>query len=130
MIYIDSSFFVAFVDKKDDWHNDAVRIKNSERSKQKFVVSNFIISEALTIIGKRMDGRIANELFRYFIDNCVIIYANEEEFLEAIPVFLEHNGRISIPDAISIVLMMKNDIKEIISFDSDFDKVSGISRVH
>ena len=130
MIYIDSSFFVALVDKKDDWHNDAVRIKNSEYSKQKFVVSNFIISEALTIIGKRMDGRIANELFRYFIDNCVIIYANEEEFLEAIPVFLKHNGKISIPDAISIVLMMKNDIKEIISFDSDFDKVSGISRVH
>lgn len=130
MIFADTSFFVALADSKDDWYKDAVRIKESDTVKQTLVVSNFIISEALTSIGKRKGGKVADNLFKYFIDNCKIIYVAEEEFTSAEQVFLDYDGVLSMPDATSVILMKKNGIKEIISFDSDFDKVSGISRVY
>ncbi len=44
--------------------------------------------------------------------------------------FLKYDGSISLADASSIEIMKKYGIEKIISFDSDFDKVDDISRIH
>jgi hypothetical protein len=45
-------------------------------------------------------------------------------------VFLHYDGTLSVPDAVSVSIMAKKDIDRILSFDSDFDKVDGITRLY
>lgn len=44
--------------------------------------------------------------------------------------FVKYDGSLSFFDSMYIYLMKKEKIKEIVSFDSDFDKVKGIRRIH
>ena len=44
--------------------------------------------------------------------------------------FLKYDGTLSVSDAVSVFIMKKKEIERIISFDSDFDKVQGIMRIH
>ena len=44
-------------------------------------------------------------------------------------VFLHYDGILSVSDAVSVAIMNARHIDRILSFDSDFDKVGGISRV-
>ncbi len=44
--------------------------------------------------------------------------------------FLKYDGTISLTDSSSIEIMKKYHVKKIISFDSDFDKVQEIVRIH
>ncbi len=45
-------------------------------------------------------------------------------------VFLRFDGTLSVSDAVSVFIMKKRSIDRTCSFDSDFDKVEGIVRVH
>lgn len=47
-----------------------------------------------------------------------------------IPTYLKYDGRLSVADAISVEIMHRRGINKIVSFDEDFDKVRGISRIH
>ncbi len=49
---------------------------------------------------------------------------------KAMDTFLKYDGSISLADASSIEVMKKHRVKKIISFDSDFDKIQEIDRMH
>jgi predicted nucleic acid-binding protein len=49
---------------------------------------------------------------------------------KAMDTFLKYDGSISLADASSIEIMRKHRVKKIISFDSDFDKMHEIDRMH
>ena len=44
--------------------------------------------------------------------------------------FLKYDGTLSFADAVSVEIMKDLGINQIVSFDSDFDKVDGIIRIH
>ena len=44
--------------------------------------------------------------------------------------FIKYDSTISFFDAMYVALMKKEDIQNIVSFDSDFDKVNEIIRFH
>lgn len=44
--------------------------------------------------------------------------------------FLQYDETLSFADSVSIEIMRDLKIDEIVSFDSDFDRVDGIIRVH
>jgi len=43
---------------------------------------------------------------------------------------LRYDGTLSFADAHSLWLMASLGIREILSFDADFDKASGVDRIH
>ena len=128
MIIVDSSFFIGLADSKDQWHQDALKLKEYVE-KEEIVVTNLIISEVLTEIGKRKGGKAGNILYEYFKDNCQILFPSEDDFDNAELTYLNFDGKLSIPDSVSIYYMVKYSITNIVSFDSDFDKVKGINRI-
>ena len=67
MILLDSSYYIAIVDKRDQWHQKALELSNYFENKD-IVVSSFIISEVLTEIGNRSGGKVAYNLYNYFDD--------------------------------------------------------------
>lgn len=129
MIFVDSSYFIAIVDKKDQWHKKALKLSDYFKNKS-VVVSSFIISEVITEIGKRSGGKAAYNLYNYFEDSCDIVHIDKDRLAESMEVFLKYDGTLSLADTSSIVVMDTLVIKEIVSFDSDFDKVSHVCRIY
>ncbi|MFA5268644.1 MAG: PIN domain-containing protein [Methanoregula sp.] len=129
MIFVDSSFFIALVDRKDQWHPFA-KLLLPVLADESILISDLIIAESVTIIGRRSGGKAGEQLYNYFMDNCDLVVTNEKIFKGSMQVFLRFDGTLSVSDAVSVFIMKKKNIDRIISFDSDFDKVEGIVRVH
>ncbi len=128
MIFADSSFFIATLREKDRWHKDAVRLTG--KIKEHLLISELIMSESITMVGSFDGGKAGKILYEYFQDNCRIEFINEDMMEKSMDTFLKYDGSISLADASSIEIMKKHGVKKIISFDSDFDKIQEIDRIH
>ncbi|OGS49651.1 MAG: hypothetical protein A3K65_06795 [Euryarchaeota archaeon RBG_16_68_12] len=127
MIVGDSSYFVALANRKDRWHRDAVRVSKSIRDR--VLVTDMTVAEAVTIVGSRVGAKAGMALFQYFLDDCEVRFADLELTRRAMAAWLRYDGRLSVPDAISLEVMSQRGISRILSFDSDFDRVRGIERL-
>lgn len=127
MIFADSSFFIGLVDKRDQWHKKAVKV--FDRLRDDIVISELIISESVTMIGYRAGGTVGNTLYNFFKDNCQVEYVTDDILDDAMNIFLKFDGKLSVADSVSVTIMKRRKIKGIISFDSDFDRIKGITRV-
>ncbi len=125
MIFVDSSYFIARIKTDDRWHNEALNLKITDP----LLISELIMSESITMVGAFNGGKAGKILYEFFLDNCRIEYLDEEMMEKSMDTFLKYNGTISLADSASIEIMKKHDVKKIISFDSDFDKIKGIERV-
>jgi predicted nucleic acid-binding protein len=129
MIFADSSFFIALVDRKDQWH-PAAKALLPVLADETIIISDLIIAESVTIIGRRSGGKAGEHLYHYFMDNCECVITDEKILKEGMGVFLRYDGTLSVSDAVSVFIMEKKNINRILSFDSDFDKVEGVVRIH
>jgi uncharacterized protein len=129
MILVDSSFFIALVDRKDQWHA-AGKALLPLLAEETILISDLIVAESVTIIGRRSGGKAGEQLYHYFMDNCDLVFTDEKMLNGGMQVFLRFDGTLSVSDAVSVFIMKKRSIDRICSFDSDFDKVEGIVRVH
>lgn len=128
MIFIDANYIIALASNIDQWHEKAVELLPKVK-KEKRVTSEFIVSEVITLVGSLHGGKEAVKIYNYIKDN-YLIYKNDELFDEIILDFLKHDGTLSFADSSAITIMKRLDIHEIFSFDSDFDKVNDIVRIH
>jgi len=58
----------------------------------------------------------------------VTVFVDESILNESLGVYAKYNGRLSLTDVVSTVVMKRYSVKDIFSHDSDFDVVSGIRR--
>lgn len=128
MILVDSSVFIALGDRKDQWHEAATALL-PRMKEETIIVSDLIIAEVLTVIGKRCGGKPVEQFYHYFLDSCDILPLDEAARDGAVRVSIRFDGRLSLSDSLSIWMMEKNGISCIISFDSDFDRVGTITRI-
>ena len=128
MLAADSSYFVALADSDDKWHKDALRLK--AKLPRAFLVSDLVVAESVTIIGARGGGKAAQTLYEYFVDECDVQFVDEDVLAEAMALHLQFDGTLSVSDCVSVALMSREGIGELVSFDSDFDKLRGIRRIH
>ena len=124
----DASYFVALADAKDRWHRDAVRLRAAVP--QRFVVSDLTIAEAVTIVGARLGPQHARTMYQYFLDACEVVFTDRGLLDDAMTYHLRLGGRLSVTDCVSLSLLERKGIREILSFDSDFDRVKAVTRVH
>lgn len=68
-------------------------------------------------------------LYEYVSDNCQVTFADKEMLGRAMKTYLMYDGTLSLADVVSLVAMEDYDVKSILSFDGDFDKVKGITRL-
>ncbi len=128
MILVDSSVFIALADTRDQLHG-AAKALVPQIEHQEIVVSDLIIAEVVTGIGRRAGGKEGIKLYHYFMDNCEVVYGDESLIQSAMKIFLRYDGSLSLSDALSVQIMESMRIRKIFSFDSDFDSIKGIERV-
>lgn len=56
MIFIDTSFFIAAINKQDQWHEKAGEILPMIKKEEK-ITSELILSESVTIVGSLFGGK-------------------------------------------------------------------------
>jgi len=130
LIFLDSSLLIAAADEDDQFHKRAKEII-PELKEEKFL-SELIISESITGVGARLGSKQAQKVFETLLyDPTVkVIYANKRLLERAVQVYIKYDGRLSFADAVSVRIMYDNRIKKIASFDTDFDGLENITRVH
>lgn len=69
-------------------------------------------------------------LSHFFRDSCEVRYADSDLLESAVDRWMTFGGKLSLSDAVSLEIMAREDISEIVSFDSDFDGIEGVVRKH
>jgi uncharacterized protein len=126
-VFIDTSFVVGLADRSDQWHAAARRV--AKKLPLHPSVTDLIVVEAVTIIGNRAGGKVARVLYDYFVDQCDVIFVDEPLLRSAIVQHTRFDGSLSLADCTTIATMAVRSDTKIASFDSDFDKVDGITRL-
>lgn len=129
MIYVDSSFFIALVLKNDQWHQKALNLV-LEIEKSEKMTSILNVSEVVTLTGSLGGGKKGKLIYDYMVDNCHIGYVDGNISNKSLEKFLKYDGTLSFADSVSLELIETFKIKKIASFDSDFDKVKELQRIH
>jgi hypothetical protein len=128
LIFVDSSYFIARVDRADRWHDKALKIPESTLADG--MISDYVVLEAVTVVGRRKGGKEGVDLYEFLTDNFEIVYVDDEILKQGMQIYLKHDGLLSVADAVTVEIMRRRDVKDIVSFDSDFDRVPGITRIH
>ena len=127
MIFVDSSYIIALVVEKDQWHEKAVKNIKKLEGKEKITTEAMII-ESINLIGKCNGGKVGKKIFQYIQDNYKI-YTPQKILKRAMEEFVKYDGTLSLADCTAIITIRDLGINQIISFDGDFDKVKGIIRI-
>lgn len=124
MIFVDSGAFIARHLAKDQHHKVASRLwRKLGRSGERSLTSNFIVDEALTLIGRRADRRFAASVGRRIYASRVleIIRPNADDEMAALARLEKyHDQDVSFTDCVSFVLMERRKVRRAFTFDHHF----------
>lgn len=130
MIFLDASYIIGLYVEGDQWHNQAIKIFEEVEKRGEKIISNLVIEEIITAIGKKVYPKAGEEVYKHIINNFSIINENRSMYNNALKTFVRHGATLSLTDSVSVEIMKEKKIFEIASFDSDFDKVKGIARIY
>jgi len=96
------------------------------------VISDLVVSESVTGVGARLGQRAGREVFYNLVHDPSVrtVYLNRRLMEMSLQTYVKYGARLSFADSVSVRIMYDMAIKKIVSFDSDFDTVEGIERVH
>ncbi len=127
-MFVDASFWVAITDRRDQWHERAKAI--AARVAPRPTILDLAAAEALTLVGARLGGKAGNALFEYFLDSCRVLHLTDELFEAAMSRHLSFDGALSVTDCATVEAMVNASDRQLLSFDSDFDRIKGLTRIH
>lgn len=129
MIFVDTSFIIALLNEKDQWHKKAVQLSEVVKN-ETAVISDIVLIESMNSLSY-LGGKQGKLVYDIINDSFKIKQFNSKKLFDlAMNEFVKYDGTIGFTDCTSIVLMDLFNIIEIYSFDSDFDKVNGIIRIY
>lgn len=125
MIYIDTGAFIARYLKRDQYNDTAITCwKNLQTQQERYFTSNFVLDETFTLLGRRAGYKFSSQRARniFLSDTIIILRPNREDELKAIDLFEKYsNLEVSYTDCISFVLMSRNRIERVFTFDKHFE---------
>ncbi len=122
MIFVDTSYWVAYRNRRDPHHADAVGLLE-QHARSALLTSNHVRGETWTYLRRKSGHRAAVE----FLDalaaspRITVTTISSEQEQAAIAWLRQHDEReYSYVDATSFVLMRHLRISEVLAFDGDF----------
>ena len=132
MIIIDSVVWIAYKNKRDSWHDQAVTLLNKIIKQEKIVyVTDYIILEVINFLNRKTSHKTTLETLEMFTksDKIRILYNDRVTFLASKNIMQKYSG-LSFTDANIIVNMIENDINQLCSLDQGFNSVKGIKLIN
>ena len=124
MIFIDTTFLIALLFKTDPLHEKALLV--SESINERKVINSTVLCETLNSFSGK-GGKIGKELYNAINDMFDIVYIDSEDYDAAMDIYLAYDSSINYSDCTILTTMFKNKIDKIATFDSDFEKIKGLT---
>jgi predicted nucleic acid-binding protein len=125
MIFIDTGAFLARYLLKDQHHRRAVAVwKKLGSNRENCVTSNFVLDETFTLLGRRAGyGFAVQRAKNIYASQALTIYRpNREDEIKALQYFSKYaDQHVRFTDCISFVLMKREKINRVFSFDRHFE---------
>jgi predicted nucleic acid-binding protein len=126
VIYVDTGAFLARYLIRDQYHQKAGAFwKIIRKNQESCFTGNFVLDETFTLLGRWAGYDFASQkaAIIYASKPLIILRPTREDEIKAIEFFQKYaDQKVSFTDCISIVLMRKNKIKRVFSFDSHFER--------
>ena len=124
MIFIDTGAFLARHLRNDQYHHSALTVwEKLGSNRENCITSNFVLDETFTLLGRRAGYDFAVQRAKniYASQSLTIFRPNKEDEIKALQFFSKYaDQHVSFTDCISIVLMQREKINRIFSFDRHF----------
>src|SRR3989344_5083348 len=119
MVFLDSSFIISYINKRDNNHNLALKImaKILSGNYGRIYLSDYVFSECATIFFKIFKDIKKTEIICRKLKEDMSFYIDKDIF------------ELSFVDCSIITLMRKNNINYLATFDKDFNEIDGIKVV-
>jgi len=125
-IFIDTSWFKAYLDPGDDFHSKAVsQSKILSQEKTILYTTNFVIDETLTLLRVR-SGLVVALKFRDFLaqisSHTKIIRVFSQDEFNAWEWFPKNWSKLSFTDCTSFAVMQRLELKDVATLDDHFSR--------
>ena len=131
-VLIDANVLYGFRMSRDQWHERASRIVRAidDGTLPRGRVTNVTLSEILNPIQKRAghDPAVATLEFLEQSAGFRVCSFGQSDFARGRELFRQSNG-VELPDVTTVAHMRRTGIEYIYSFDDDFDRFDGITRL-
>ncbi|MDR3291106.1 MAG: PIN domain-containing protein [Methanobrevibacter sp.] len=125
MIFLETSFLVSFYVEKTEDHEKALKLMKKIKNRE-LILSQMIIYETLTVLKKlKQSDDLVGEVYENLMT--MKVYDDTGYYDKALEYTLINN--IGFFDNLTYIFMVNNGIKEITSFDNDFDIFDDIERI-
>jgi len=128
---MDTNLFLRYFTRDDEEKAEDVLklLKRVERNEEKVTTSPLVIFEMVFTLDNyyKVPRKEIKKLLQPILNLRGLRLDFKDIFESALELYSE--GKISFADAFNACFMQKGGIKEIYSFDEDFDKIEGIRRV-
>lgn len=128
-VFIDASFMTALADPRDPWHPAVQALKPEVDARRPFHVHALAVAEVVANIGSRRGGTAARHAYEAMRDDMVLHLPTAEDLDESMELIVRFDGGLSLSDAYALLVVEREGLDAIVSFDDDFDK-AGVERIH
>ena len=124
MKLFDTGILIAALRPDDEHHNRAV----VELDNSRIVITDTIFSETVEFLRRKFGSKEAVKAGKWMLDSDIeVIQTDMIQKARAVEIVAKYPG-LSFYDALSVAVLEGFEEKIIVSFDSDFDLVKGITR--
>lgn len=126
MIFLDTCYFENLMDKRQSNHDVSLKINDYLiNSNEKTVINTTVLVETLNRSIKT--NTFADEMFENLMSNHELVVLTSVDYLDSLVLNRWYGNSINYSDCTIIDTMIKQGISNIVSFDSDFEKVDGFN---
>lgn len=130
--FMDSNVLIGAFNPRDQYHVKASKLVEQidEGGLGQVIVSDYVFDETLTFVRRRSGYEKSLEVLDSILsaEHLQIIKATEHDVQAAILLFEKYRS-LSFTDAVIVAMMFSRDADNLISFDSGFDQVIGLTRL-
>lgn len=128
---IDSTVLIAHAYTRDENYEKALELLPPFTKEKRRHITDYCILETTNFLLRKSGFKDARKALETLTNakQIEVIYNDELSFRTTRKIFEEHPG-LSFVDANMVFHMQRLNLKEILSFDTGFDKVKEIKRVH
>jgi len=124
LIFVDSSYLISRIITNDKYHERAVELENELNERR--IINNTVLNETLNAFTKS-GGTSVKELFDKLTDIHEVVYLSSADYAESAELFHHYDSSINFSDCTVLHTLFKMKTNKIVSFDSDFSKVKGLT---
>lgn len=123
-IFVDTSAWIALFDQDDQHHPEATRLlQDVKRQKIRLVTSDYVFDESLTAVSIHAGPKVAREVGEYLLGSRIVefVWLDMRIKKAAWELFKRNTQqKVSFTDCTSFVLMKKEKITTVFTFDEHF----------